>query len=125
MHCRLEEDALETIVFSLCQMGYLSPLKTIIEHCSPAKRYKILRCPFPYFRDGPRPFQAGYSDWGYNPLHFACKGDTVGNIAVLKYLVEEHGIAAHGDDGGGQSTTPLHVAATYGCSNVKNYLLEQ
>ena len=51
---------------------------------------------------------------GFLPLHFACKGDSPGNIAVIKYIIEIHGMDVDQvaeDRDINRKWTPLHVAA--------------
>ena len=116
----IEENALQTIVFSVCQMGYLAPLKVVRGNQKVTSVRRLLQRGY----DGECRLRHFSADIGFYPIHFACKGDTLGNVAVIKYLVEEHCTAVN-DEERDQSWSPLHVAAYFGCMNVMRYLLEQ
>ena len=119
----LGRHTIQTMVFSVCQQGYLSPLKLIVDKHDTETAAEFLRCEYGRSDHHP-PFLGDLDDMGMASLHYACKGDTLGNVAVIKYLVEEHGIAVN-DGERDQSWSPLHVAAYFGCMSVMRYLLEQ
>ena len=117
----LKRDDMVQLVLCACRMGYLFALKAIHSLLSSETSVSI------HNRAGGgshRLFSFSPENAiGYGPIHFACQNDSAENVAVVKYLIEVHGVDVNANSH--NSWTPLHVAAYYGSVNVIRYLLER
>ena len=115
-----KDEHLQALICSVCQMGYISSLKEIVEELSPDERKKVLQCSFKFETSR---FELSHSAFNLvnadriHPLNFACKGGSKGNIAIVKYLIEEHGMDF-------SYYCPFHFAAYYGSTALMKYLRE-
>ena len=131
-HPEFETHVIPSLLFTVCQLGYLSALKVILDRFHIDRQARLLHSAWGFDLAPGRlhaPLLADDIDSGFLPLHFACKGDSEGNVAVIKYLLEEHRVDIDENQRirpGSNDTqwTALHVAAYYGCLSAMRYLVE-